>query len=145
MTETHSRERLIGYAHVSTFGQTLDSQLQQGFARPDAAPEYPQGEGDGSAARPARASRGCWTRLAPGDVATVTRIDRLAHQHLRPVRHRQAHRPREGARFRSLAESRADTWTSTGRLMAAVLGGRADVELDLIRTRTAKDKGFSHS
>jgi hypothetical protein len=29
--------------------------------------------------------------------------------------------------------------------MAAVLGGRADVEPDLIRARTAEDKGFSHS
>jgi hypothetical protein len=31
----------------------------------------------------------------------------------------------------------ADTGTSTGRLMIAVLGGLADVECDLIRTRAA--------
>jgi DNA invertase Pin-like site-specific DNA recombinase len=36
--------------------------------------------------------------------------------------------------FRSLAEPWADTGTSTGRLMIAVLGGLADVERDLIRT-----------
>jgi hypothetical protein len=29
MTETHSQKQLIGYARVSTFGQTLDSQLEQ--------------------------------------------------------------------------------------------------------------------
>ena len=40
--------------------------------------------------------------------------------------------------FRSLAEPWADTATSTGRLMIAVLGGLADVERDLIRTRTAE-------
>src|SRR5277367_5004671 len=45
-----------------------------------------------------------------------------------------------GAQFRSLAEPWADTSTSTGRLMIAVLGGLADVERDLIRTRTAEGR-----
>ena len=45
-----------------------------------------------------------------------------------------------GAEFRSLAEPWADTSTSTGRLMLAVLGGLADVERDLIRTRTAEGR-----
>jgi DNA invertase Pin-like site-specific DNA recombinase len=39
-----------------------------------------------------------------------------------------------------LAEPWADTGTSTGRLMIAVLGGLADVERDLIRTRTAEGR-----
>jgi Resolvase, N terminal domain len=34
----------------------------------------------------------------------------------------------------------ADTGTSTARLMIAVLGGLADVERDLIRTRTAEGR-----
>jgi hypothetical protein len=29
MTETHPEKRLIGYARVSTYGQTLDSQVEQ--------------------------------------------------------------------------------------------------------------------
>jgi DNA invertase Pin-like site-specific DNA recombinase len=44
------------------------------------------------------------------------------------------------AQFRSLAEPWADTGASTGRLMLAVLGGLADVERDLIRTRTAEGR-----
>jgi len=40
----------------------------------------------------------------------------------------------------SSAEPWADTGTSTGRLMLAVLGGLADVERDLIRTRTAEGR-----
>jgi DNA invertase Pin-like site-specific DNA recombinase len=44
------------------------------------------------------------------------------------------------AQFRSLAEPWADTGTSTGKLMIAVLGGLADVERDLIRTRTAEGR-----
>ena len=44
------------------------------------------------------------------------------------------------AEFRSLAEPWADTGTRTGCLMLAVLGGLADVERDLIRTRTAEGR-----
>jgi DNA invertase Pin-like site-specific DNA recombinase len=44
------------------------------------------------------------------------------------------------AQFRSLAEPWADIGTSTGRLMLAVLGRLADVERDLIRTRTAEGR-----
>jgi DNA invertase Pin-like site-specific DNA recombinase len=44
------------------------------------------------------------------------------------------------AQFRSLAEPWADSSRSTGRLMLAVLGGLADVERDLIRTRTAEGR-----
>jgi len=29
MTETHSQNRHLGYARVSTYGQTLDAQLEQ--------------------------------------------------------------------------------------------------------------------
>ena len=36
MVETHPEKRLIGYARVSTYGQTLDSQLEQ-LRRRDAA------------------------------------------------------------------------------------------------------------
>jgi DNA invertase Pin-like site-specific DNA recombinase len=36
-------------------------------------------------------------KLGPGDVVTVTRIDRLARSTFAPVRHRQAHRGRQGA------------------------------------------------
>jgi len=77
--------------------------------------------------------------LAPGDVVTVTRIDRLARSTLdlfgivKQIVDAKA-------QFRSLAEPWADTGTSTGRLMLAVLGGLADVERDLIRTRTAEGR-----
>ena len=78
-------------------------------------------------------------RLAPGDVVTVTRIDRLARStfDLFGIVKRIVDAE---AQFRSLAEPWADTGTSTGRLMLAVLGGLADVERDLIRTRTAEGR-----
>jgi DNA invertase Pin-like site-specific DNA recombinase len=74
-------------------------------------------------------------KLAPDDVVTVTRIDRLARSTFDLFAIVDAK-----ARFRSLAEPCADSGTSTGRLMLAVLGGLADAERDLIRTRTAEGR-----
>jgi DNA invertase Pin-like site-specific DNA recombinase len=70
---------------------------------------------------------------------TVTRIDRLARStfDLFAIFKQIADAK---ALFRSLAEPWADTGTSTGRLMIVVLGGLADVERDLIRTRTAEGR-----
>src|ERR1700730_1846443 len=77
--------------------------------------------------------------LAPGDVVTVTRIDRLARSNFDLFAIVKGIVD-AGGQFRSLAEPWADTSTSTGRLMLAVLGGLADVERDLIRTRTAEGR-----
>jgi DNA invertase Pin-like site-specific DNA recombinase len=73
---------------------------------------------------------------------TVTRIDRLARStfDLFGIVKRIVDAK---AQFRSLAEPWADTGTSTGRLMIAVLGGLADVERDLIRTRTAEGRSLA--
>ena len=138
MTETKPQNRPLGYARVSTYGQTLDAQLEQlraaGCSNRNIYREKVTG---------ARADRRELPRmlkaLAPGDVVTVTRIDRLARStfDLFAIVKQIVD---AGAQFRSLAEPWADTGTSTGRLMIAVLGGLADVERDLIRTRTAEGR-----
>src|SRR6201995_5086199 len=138
MVETHPEKRLIGYARVSTYRQTPDSQLEQlrdsGCSSRNIYREKVTG---------ARADRRELNRmlgkLAPGDVVTVTRIDRLARStfDLFAIVKRIADAK---AQFRSLAEPWSNTGTSTGRLMIAVLGGLADVERDLIRTRTAEGR-----
>src|SRR6516164_1389900 len=138
MTETYPKKRLIGYARVSTYGQTLESQLGQLQAAGCNSRNIYREKATG--ARPDRRELLRMLRhLAPDDVVTVTRIDRLARSTLdlfgivkRIVDAK--------AQFRSLAEPWADTSTSTGRLMLAVLGGLADVERDLIRTRTAEGR-----
>jgi DNA invertase Pin-like site-specific DNA recombinase len=136
MTENDPEESLIGYARVSTVGQTLDSQLEQ--LRGAGCTKIYREQVTG-----ARADRrqllDMLKHLAPGDVVTVTRIDRLARStfDLFAIVKQMVDAK---AQFRSLAEPWADTRTSTGRLMIAVLGGLADVERDLIRTRTAEGR-----
>jgi DNA invertase Pin-like site-specific DNA recombinase len=77
--------------------------------------------------------------LAPGDVATATRIYRLERRTFDLFGIVKQIVDAE-AQFRSLAESWADTGTGTGRSMLAVLGGLADVDRDLIRTRTPEGR-----
>jgi DNA invertase Pin-like site-specific DNA recombinase len=138
MVETYPEKRLIGYARVSTYGQTLDSQLDQLRAAGCSGRNIYREKVTG--ARPDRRELNRMLgKLAPGDVVTVTRIDRLARStfDLFGIVKRIVDAK---AQFRSLAEPWADTGTSSGRLMLAVLGGLADVERDLIRTRTAEGR-----
>ena len=138
MTGTHPEKRLIGYARVSTYGQTLDAQLEQLRAAGCSSRNIYREKVTGARSDRRELLR-MLNRLAPGDVVTVTRIDRLARStfDLFGIVKRIADAQ---AQFRSLAEPWADTGTSTGRLMLAVLGGLADVERDLIRTRTAEGR-----
>jgi DNA invertase Pin-like site-specific DNA recombinase len=130
------RRALSRISQVSTYGQTLDAQLDQ--LRGAGCTKIYREKVTG-----ARADRRQFLKmlddLAPDDVVTVTRIDRLARSTfdlfaiVKQIVDAKA-------QFRSLAEPWADTGISTGRLMIAVLGGLADVERDLIRTRTAEGR-----
>jgi DNA invertase Pin-like site-specific DNA recombinase len=137
MAEIHPQNRRLGYARISTYGQTLDSQLQQLRAAGCTTKIYR--EKVTGAYNDRRELLKMLKHLAPGDVVTVTRIDRLARStfDLFGIVKRIVDAK---AQFRSLAEPWADTDTSTGRSMIAVLGGLADVERDLIRTRTAEGR-----
>ena len=136
MTKTPSPTRRLGYARVSTYGQTLDAQLEQ--LRANGCTRIYREKASGAQADRRELLR-LLKGLTRGDVVTVTRIDRLARStfDLFAIVKRIVD---AGGQFRSLAEPWADTATSTGRLMIAVLGGLADVERDLIRTRTAEGR-----
>ncbi|ATI13635.1 transposon gamma-delta resolvase [Acetobacter malorum] len=128
--------RRIGYARVSTIGQTLDMQIQtlNSFECHKVFREKASGA-DVERVELRRLIK----NLCHGDTVIVTRIDRLARSTfdlfaiVKEI-------IQKGAQFYSLSEPWADTTTSTGRLMLAVLGGLADVERDLIRTRTAEGR-----
>jgi DNA invertase Pin-like site-specific DNA recombinase len=136
MPEKHSSTRRLGYARVSTYGQTLDAQLEQLKAE-GCAKIYREKASGAQADR--RELLRMLKAIGPGDLVTVTRIDRLARSTFDLFAIVKQIVDAKG-QFRSLAEPWADTATSTGRLMIAVLGGLADVERDLIRTRTAEGR-----
>jgi DNA invertase Pin-like site-specific DNA recombinase len=118
MAKSTKTSRNLGYARVSTYGHTLDAQLEQ--LRADGCSRIYRVKVSG--AKPDRRELlRLMKTLATGNVVTVTGIDRLARStfDLFAIVKRIVD---AGGQFRSPAEPWADTSTSTGRLMIAILG-----------------------
>src|SRR5215510_2768789 len=119
MIGTHPEKRLIGYARVSTYGQTLDVHLEQLRAAGCSSRNIYREKVTGARADRRELNR-MLGKLAPSDVVTVTRIDRLARStfDLFGIVKRIVDAK---AQFRSLAEPWADTGTSRRRAQGATL------------------------
>jgi DNA invertase Pin-like site-specific DNA recombinase len=127
---------LYGYARVSTNGQALDAQIAQLHA----AGCIRIFQEKVSGAKTDRAELKKLLRgLRNGDLVLVTRLDRLARS-TRDLLNILALVSDRSAGFRSLGDIWADTTTAHGRLMLTVLGGLAEFERELIRTRTAEGR-----
>lgn len=128
--------RLLGYARVSTDGQSLAAQLDQ-LQAAGAARVFRE------TASGAKADRAQLAKLLKdvehGDVVVVTRLDRLARS-TRDLLNVLAALAERGAAFRSLGDAWADTTTPHGRLMLTVLAGLAEFERELIRARTGEGR-----
>jgi DNA invertase Pin-like site-specific DNA recombinase len=125
-----------GYARVSTDGQSVDAQVRQ-LTKAGCKKVFRE---VASGAKTDRAQlRKAIATLEAGDVLTVTRLDRLARS-TRDLLNTLAALTDRKAGFRSLGGTWADTTTSHGRLMLTVLGGLAEFERDLIRTRTSEGR-----
>jgi DNA invertase Pin-like site-specific DNA recombinase len=127
-----NEKMIIGYARVSTDGQTLDAQLASLKA---AGAEQIFSEKISGAITDRKALSKALAGLGEGDVLLVTRLDRLARS-TRDLLNVLDSVSRAGAKFRSLADSWADTSTMHGELMVTILAGLATFERHLIRART---------
>ncbi len=127
---------IYGYARVSTDGQSVAAQV----AALQAAGASKVFREVASGAKTDRAQlRKAIAALQAGDVLMVTRLDRLARS-TRDLLNTLAAITGGKAGFRSLGDAWADTTTAHGRLMLTVLGGLAEFERDLIRTRTGEGR-----
>jgi DNA invertase Pin-like site-specific DNA recombinase len=126
----------LGYARVSTDGQSVDAQVRQ--LRAAGASKVFREVASGAQTDRAQL-RLLLAALGPGDVVMVTRLDRLARS-TRDLLNTLAAITAKDAGFRSLSDAWADTTTAHGRLMLTVLGGLAEFERDLIRTRTGEGR-----
>jgi DNA invertase Pin-like site-specific DNA recombinase len=135
---------LIGYARVTSTGQSLDLQVEA-LTAAGCEKIYREKRSGRTAADRTELAR-TLDQLRGGDTLVVCRLDRLA----RSVS--DLHRIIEqlnaaGVLFRCLQQGGVDTATSTGKLMLAILGAVAEFENDIRRERQrdgierAKDRG----
>jgi hypothetical protein len=110
---------IYGYARVSTDGQSVDAQVAE-------LKKHGAGQVFREVASGARSDRPQLLRLidalAPGDVVTVTRLDRLARSTRDLLNTLAAITEKKKSDFRSIGDAWADTTTPHGRLMLTVLG-----------------------
>lgn len=123
----------IGYARVSSTGQSLEVQLEKlNQAKCDRI--YQEKRSGRTANRPE--FQGCMNYLREGDTLIVTRLDRLARS--------VVHLAQLANRFQNeqidllVLDQKIDTSTSTGRLMFNMLACIAEFENDLRTERQAE-------
>ncbi|MGZ8957948.1 MAG: recombinase family protein [Methylosarcina sp.] len=137
----------IGYARVSSTGQSLDVQLGKltayGCTEPDSEIFQEKKSGTNTDNRPQL--QACLRHLRKGDTLVITKLDRLARStlHLTQIA--------EDLRIKGVElvvlDQNIDTSTPTGKLLFNMLGSIAEFENDIRRERQidgiakAKDKG----
>ena len=127
---------IIGYARVSTDGQSLRSQTEALHAA-HCERIFAEKLSGAYSDRPQLAR--ALAALAQADTLVVVKLDRLARS-TRDLLNTLDTIGKAGATFKSLGDAWADTTTPAGKLMLTVLGGLAEYERHLILSRTAEGR-----
>jgi len=127
---------IVGYARVSTDGQSLQAQQS---ALEAAGAERIFAEKISGTVTDRKALARAIASLSVGDVLLVTRLDRLARS-TRDLLNVLATVSDRGAGFRSLADAMIDTTSAHGKLIIAVLGALAEFERSMILARTGEGR-----
>jgi DNA invertase Pin-like site-specific DNA recombinase len=124
---------IIGYARVSTDGQTLAAQHTALIA---AGAEKIFSEKISGATTDRKALAKALDSLRDGDILLVTRLDRLARS-TRDLLNILDAAAKKGAGFKSLADPMVDTTSPHGKLILSVLAALAEFERSMILARTS--------
>src|SRR5262249_21316232 len=126
----------IGYARVSTDGQTLQAQTEA-LHSAGCARIFAEKISGAYSDRPQLTK--ALAAVAQGDTLVVCKLDRLARS-TRDLLNTLDAIGNAGASFKSLGDPWSDTTTPHGRLMLTVLGGLAEFERHLILARTSEGR-----
>jgi DNA invertase Pin-like site-specific DNA recombinase len=127
---------IIGYARVSTDGQTLDA--QQASLKAAGADKVYAETISGAITDRKQLARAI-EALTSGDVLIVTKLDRLARS-TRDLLNTLATVTDKGAGFKVLDNPSLDTTCAHGRLLLNILGSIAEFERELIKSRTGEGR-----
>lgn len=122
----------IGYARVSSAGQSLELQLEQ-LEAAGCEKIYSEKKSGRSAADRLELGKAL-DQVRAGDVLIVTRLDRLARS-VGDLHKIVGELDERGAAFHCLQQGGVDTSTSAGKLTLAILGAVAEFENDIRRER----------
>jgi DNA invertase Pin-like site-specific DNA recombinase len=123
---------VVGYARVSTIGQTLEQQTEA-LTAAGAGRIFHDVMSGARDDRPGFTE--CLQYLREGDTLIVWRLDRLG-RNMRSIINTFHELTQRGVTVRSLHDG-VDTSTSTGRMVAGILMSIAEYERELVRERTA--------
>jgi DNA invertase Pin-like site-specific DNA recombinase len=127
---------IVGYARVSTAGQDLKPQVEA-LKAAGAATVWREKVSGARTDRPQLAK--LMAALQPGDIMTVTKLDRLGRS-TRELLELIDRIGKAGASFRSLGDPLWDTSSAQGRLLSTLLASIAEFERELIRERTGEGR-----
>lgn len=125
---------LVGYARVSSAGQSLE--VQQDLLKAAGCEKIfaEKRSGRTTEGRDALTDALDWVR--EGDVLVITRLDRLARS-ITDLRQIVDRLTAKGVGFRALQQHGMDTTSSEGRLLLNILGSFAEFEADIRKERQA--------
>src|SRR5262249_47430517 len=130
------RRMIVGYARVSTDGQSLEA--QQSALKANGAEKIFAEKVSGAKSDRKQLAKAI-DALGAGDVLLVTRLDRLARS-TRDLLNVLATVSDKGAGFRSIADALIDTTSPHGKLILAVLGALSEFERAMILARTSEGR-----
>jgi DNA invertase Pin-like site-specific DNA recombinase len=123
---------LVGYARVSSVGQSLEGQVES-LHTAGCKKIYKEKVSGRTAADRPQLQRAL-DQVRAGDTLIVTRLDRLARS-VGDLHHIVDRLAGEQVSFRCLQQGGVDTASSTGKLTLAILGAVAEFENDIRRER----------
>jgi DNA invertase Pin-like site-specific DNA recombinase len=135
---------LVGYARVSSVGQSLE--VQQDLLRTAGCEKVFAEKKSGTSTKDRMALRDALEFARDGDTLVVTRLDRLARS-IMDLRQIVDQLSAKGVTFQCLQQGAIDTTRSDGKLLLNILASFAEFEADIRRERQrdgiekAKEKG----